>query len=98
MQTSALDCPQKFLREMGLKIVSFGACTILALSISMLIIGYNSHKKKSSAYTLLCDEAPLYLLATGSTLTGITILLIVLYFLKRRLDSFGLNSRMPGTV
>ena len=52
---------------------------------------------------MLCDEAPLYLLATGSTLTGITILLIVLYFLQRRLKyyyekvgvSFG-QKLMPG--
>ena len=89
---------------MGLKLVCFGACTILALSISMLIIGYNSHKKILLVpYTLLCDEAPLYLLATGSTLTGITILLIVLYFLQRRLKyyhekvgvSFG-QKLMPG--
>ena len=89
---------------MGLKIVSFGVCAILALSISMLIIGYNSHKKILLVpYTLLCDEAPLYLLATGSTLTGITILLIVLYFLQRRLKyyhekvgvSFG-QKLMPG--
>ena len=92
---------------MGLKLVSFGACTILALSISMLIIGFNNHnvavnhsQDEKKNLTLICSvsEAPLYLLATGSTLTGITILLIVLYFLKRRLDSFGLNSRMPGTV
>ena len=94
---------------MGLKLVCFGACAILALSISMLIIGFNNHNIEVAAnhsqdekknLTLICSvsEAPLYLLATGSTLTGITILLIVLYFLKRRLDSFGLNSRMPGTV
>ena len=87
---------------MGLKLVCFGACAILALSISMLIIGFNSHKPNPD-YNLICDEAPLYLLATGSTLTGITILLIVLYFFQRRLKyyyekvgvSFG-QKPMPG--
>ena len=99
---------------MGLKLVSFGACTILVLSISMLIIGFNNHnvevavnlsQNENQNLTLICSEseAPLYLLATGSTLTGITILLIVLYFLQRRLKyyhekvgvSFG-QKLMPG--
>ena len=84
---------------MGLKLVCFGACAILALSISMLIIGFNNHnvevavkhsQNESKNPTLICSvsEAPLYLLATGSSLIGITILLNVLYFLQGRLKYY----------
>ena len=34
---------------MGLKLVCFGACAILALSISMLIIGFNNHNVEVAA-------------------------------------------------